>query len=188
VHKTHLEGRVLNPGSTVVTQLREDEASQRGWLLYDTAGRKFELVPVESRRFVYRKITFANALPDDIRRRVEEESKAITAQEGQAVLQKLVLSGTLAAGFGSADLKLPHLGENVFVDNSINSESLRERISQIKLSREKRKSAKELGLAMLRRKLEGTAYSLGDPELVFEQLLEGKMLEEIEKKMNAKPG
>ena len=71
----------------------------------------------------------------------------------------------------------------MFVENSMNAEGLKERIAQIKLSREKKLSAKEQGMEILRRKLEGTAYSLGDPEKVFESLIEGKFLQEIKEKI-----
>ncbi|MFA6907809.1 MAG: hypothetical protein WC263_03195, partial [Candidatus Micrarchaeia archaeon] len=80
---------------------------------------------------------------------------------------------------------LPHLGENVFVENGMNSENLKERIAQIKLSREKKLSARQQGMEILRKKLEGTGFSLGEPEQVFEALLEGngKFLAELKEKI-----
>jgi hypothetical protein len=68
----------------------------------------------------------------------------------------------------------------------MNSESLRERIGQIKLAREKKLSARSQGMEILRKKLEGTPYSLGDPEEVFESLLEGKFLEETVRSIEEK--
>jgi len=188
VHQPSLTGKVLNPGSTVVTQMRKDETGARGWLLYDTNARKQEFRPVASRQLFYVALTFDSAKPDEVRARVESEARRLLASApagAPAPLIKIVVKGTLAKGLGTADLALPHLGENVFVENGMNSESLKERIAQIKLSREKKLSARQQGMEILRKKLEGTGFSLGEPEQVFEALLEGngKFLAEIKEKI-----
>ncbi|MCX6770889.1 MAG: metallophosphoesterase [Candidatus Micrarchaeota archaeon] len=188
VHQPALTGKVLNPGSTVVTQMRKDEVGQRGWLLYDTAARKGEFKPVDSRQLFYSILAFDVAKPDDIRAAVEKEASRLAAtapKGGPEPLIKIVVKGTLAKGLGTADLSLPHLGDNIFVENGMNSENLRERIAQIKLSREKKLSARQQGMEILRKKLEGAHFTLGDPEQVFEALLEGngKFLAEIKEKI-----
>ncbi|MCX6769724.1 MAG: metallophosphoesterase family protein [Candidatus Micrarchaeota archaeon] len=188
VHKPSLTGKVLNPGSTVVTQLKQEEAGERGWLLYDTGEKKPSFMPIDSRRLCYSALIFESATPDEIKKRVEEEAKRLSGSLGASgaaklPLVKIVVKGTLAPGFGSADLRLPSLGENVFVDNAINSESLLGRIAQIKLSREKKAGARQQGMEILRKRLEGTAYSLGDPEELFEALLEGNAFASIVEKV-----
>ncbi|MBM3229732.1 hypothetical protein FJZ26_04840 [Candidatus Parvarchaeota archaeon] len=182
VHQKNLETKVLNPGSTVVTQLREDEAGQRGWLLYDTATKKADFRPIKSRELFHRVLQFENAKPDDMRAKVAEEVRLALASQPNPLI-KIVIKGTLAEGFKSSDLSLPSFGDNVFVDNSLNSENLRERIAQIKLAREKKVSAKEMGMQILRKKLEGTSYSLGDAEKLFEQLLDGSAFPQIKEKI-----
>lgn len=187
VHQKNLSSKVLNPGSTVVTQLREDEAGERGWLLYDTAARKAEFKPIKSRQLFHKALEFDHARPDEIRQKVADEARqALAAQPG--CLIKIVVKGTLADGFQTSDLKLPSFGDNVFIDNSMNSENLRERIAQIKQAREKKLSSKEMGMQILRQKLEGTSYSLGDAEKVFEQLLEGSLLAQIKETIERAPG
>ncbi|MEM2138385.1 MAG: DNA repair exonuclease [Candidatus Anstonellaceae archaeon] len=181
VHQKNLETRVLNPGSTVVTQLREDEAGQRGWLLYDTMTKTAEFKPIKSRELFHKILQFDKAKPDEIRQRVAEQVKeALAAQPNRLI--KIVIKGTLAEGFKTSNLSLPSFPDNVFVDNSLNSENLRERIAQIKLAREKKQSSKELGMQILRKKLEGTSYSLGDAEKLFEQLLDGSALPQIKER------
>ena len=182
VHQKNLETKVLNPGSTVVTQLREDEKGQRGWLLYDTATKSAEFKPIKSRELFHKVLEFDKAKPDEMRQKVADEITAALAAQPNCLV-KIVIKGTLADGFKSSDLSLPSFGDNVFVDNSLNSENLRERIAQIKLAREKKLSSKEIGMQILRKKLEGTSYSLGDPERVFEQLLDGSLLQEIKGKI-----
>lgn len=182
VHQPCLSGKVLNPGSTVVTQLREDEEGVRGWLLYNTNERKAEFRPIASRQLHYLPLEFKDAAPDEIRKKVASEAKRLLS-ETPGCLVKIVARGTLAQGFNASDLHLPDFGDSVFFENSLNSENLKERIAQIKLAREKRLSAKEQGMRILRKKLEGTAYSLGDPEKVFESLVEGNFLKEIREKI-----
>jgi len=184
VHQPCLTGKVLNPGSTVVTQLREDEVGNRGWLLYDTNTKSATHMTVKSRQLFHKILKFENALPDDIRQAVEAEVKAVLSSGlTPAPLVKIVVKGTLAQGFHTADMRLPQFGDNVFVDNNMNSENLRERIAQIKQSREKKISSKELGMRLLRKRLDGTAYSLGDPEKVFESLIAGDFLKELKEKL-----
>jgi len=186
IHKPNLSGKVLNPGSTIVTQLREDEVGQRGWLFYDTKGKAPKFVPIASRQLFHTVLRFEKATPEEIRSKIIAEAARLSSEgklNGKAPLVKIVVKGTLAEGFHAADLSIPELGEGVFVDNSLNSENLRERILQIKDAREKKKSPKEMGMEILRAKLKGTPYSLGDPEVVFESLLEGKFLAELKEKI-----
>jgi len=188
VHQPCLTGKVLNPGSTVVTQMRKDEVGPRGWLLYDTAARKAEFKPVASRQLFHSILTFESAKPDEIRARVEAEARRLLSAApagAPSPLVKIVVKGTLAPGFGTADLSMPGMGDNVFIDNSMNSENLKERIAQIKLSREKKLSARQQGMEILRKKLEEAHFTLGEPEEVFEKLLEGngKFLAEVKEKI-----
>jgi DNA repair exonuclease SbcCD nuclease subunit len=187
-HKQNLSGKVLNPGSTVVTQLREDETGQRGWLLYDTKAKSPQFRPIKSRELCRKVLEFHEGTPDEIRAAVEKEAKAAISAS-PSTLVKIIVKGTLAPGFHQVDIRLPEFGDSVFIDNSMNAESLRERISQIKLSREQKKSSKEVAMRILRQKLEGTSYSLGDPEKVFESLLDKSFLkaakERIEKETEA---
>ncbi len=177
-HKPLLSGKVLNPGSTVVTQLREDEASKRGWLLYDTTEKKPQFMPINSRPFFFSVLDFNGATPEEIRERVAKEAKRLQAKENEPIV-RIVVKGTIAKGFHSSDIGIGEFDRNTFIDNSLNSENLRHRIEQIKLAREKKLSAKEQGMAILRKKLDGTDYNLGDPEKVFESLVEGTFLQQI---------
>ncbi|MCX8175403.1 MAG: DNA repair exonuclease [Candidatus Micrarchaeota archaeon] len=182
VHKQILSGKVLNPGSTVVTQLREEEAGQRGWLLYDTSAKKGEFRPIRCRKFVYRPIDFSEATPEQISGAVAQEIKSALSESPGAIV-KLVMRGTIAKGFHAADISLPAFGESVFIENMLNSESLKEKIAQIKAERERKLSAKDLGMRILREKLSGTSYSLGDPEKLFEELLAGTALASIKERI-----
>jgi len=45
-HKVSLNGKLIIPGSTVVTQLKENEQKNKGYVIYDTKKRKYEFVPI----------------------------------------------------------------------------------------------------------------------------------------------
>ena len=182
IHKTNLNGKVLDPGSTVVTQLREDEIGPRGWLLYDTAARKGQFMPVKSRQLFRSVLEFKDATPEEINRGVENEVKRLLVGE-PAPFVKVMVRGTLAKGIGSSDLRFPSFGDNVQVENCLNSDNLKERIAQIKIARERKQSPREQGMEILRRKLEGTSYDLGDADKVFESLVEGTFLANIKEKI-----
>ena len=186
VHKPSLAGKVLNPGSTVVTQLREDETGARGWLLYDTIAKKAEFKEINARKLFHETLNFNEATPTQIRAAAEQRAKELVLR-APSCLVKLILKGTIAKGFGTADLRIPPLAPNIFIDSSMESENFRERIEKIKQAREKKLGSYEQGMSLLRSKLEGTSYSLGDPEKTFAQLLAGTFLEETRKKIEGKP-
>ncbi|MEM4633818.1 MAG: metallophosphoesterase family protein [Candidatus Anstonellaceae archaeon] len=183
-HKPFLHGKVLNPGSTIVTQLRADETGPRGWLLYDTNEKKAEFRPIKAREFIYKTIKIeSGATAEQTRTRIEEEiRKIVQASAGKRhPIVKIVIEGSLAAG--SARLKLPQFGEDVFIENKIGSESLKEKLVRIKEAWEKKIGVREIGMRILRKKLEGTSYNLGDPERLFESLIEKTAFDEIKEKI-----
>jgi DNA repair exonuclease SbcCD nuclease subunit len=188
IHKPSLGGKVQNPGSTVATILHEDEAGQRGWLLYDTDLKKAEFRQINSREFHYSALTFENATPEDVRSGAEAEAKRLAAlAKSPSALVKVVVKGTLAKGFSPSDMRLPAQADGVYFDNQMNFESLKGKIEQIKITRERKLSAQQQGMEILRRKLEGTPYTLGDPERLFESLLEGSALAEIRENIAKEP-
>jgi DNA repair exonuclease SbcCD nuclease subunit len=183
-HKPNLKGKVLNPGSTVVTQLRENEAGQRGWLLYDTKTREAKFMPIKSRTFIYKNLNFEKATPEQIKiKLLEELNNLLKDYKNENPIIKIVLRGTMSDGFQASDFQIPNFGENVFIENFINSESLKEKIEQIKKQHEQKIGIKELGIDLLRKNLAKTNYDLWEPDEVFEALLDGSLLSKIKEKI-----
>ncbi|MCX8197078.1 MAG: metallophosphoesterase family protein [Candidatus Micrarchaeota archaeon] len=179
-HKPNLTGKVLNPGSTVVTQLKKEETAKRGWLLYDTAKKEAIFREINSRQFIWRELQFSGATPQEICQAI---TQAVKETDTQANLLKLVLRGTVAEGFKMADLQLPNFGNNVFIENKLNTENLRQRIEDIKKKRGEKLGARELGMEILRKNLAKTKYNLYDSAELFAHLLEGSAFEKIRQKI-----
>ena len=118
----------------------------------------------------------------------EAEAKRLAAlAKSPSALVKVVVKGTLAKGFSPSDMRLPAQADGVYFFNQMNFESLKGKIEQIKITRERKLSAQQQGMEILRRKLEGTPYTLGDPERLFESLLEGSALAEIRENIAKEP-
>lgn len=182
-HKPNLTGKLLNPGSTVITQLRKDEIGERGWLLYDTKSKKAEFRQIASREFVWLEYEFSNATPKEVEKKVWE---VFNSYANKNKIVKVVLNGALGAGFQASDIHLPNFAEDFFVENRINSENFRERINEIRKKREQKLSVKDFGIDILKKHLANTNYNLGDPSELFASLVDGTAFEKIKEQIEKK--
>ena len=55
--------KFLIPGSTVLTQLKEGEQDDKGFILFDTQSYTYQFVKIKCRKFVFKNISFENATP-----------------------------------------------------------------------------------------------------------------------------
>ncbi len=172
VHKFHEEmaGKLIIPGSTVITQLRNDEQGERGYVIYDTEKRKGEFVAIPSRLFFYDEMKFEGASLGEIKERLESAIANRRAKRPDAIL-KIKLSGTLKEGLSASDLSLAY-SDGIYVQNNLNLESLGDRIKQLRERREEKLSVREVAVRQLREKLRGK-ITLFDPVELFEKLSEG---------------
>ncbi|MDE1865964.1 MAG: DNA repair exonuclease [Candidatus Micrarchaeota archaeon] len=98
----------LIPGSTVLTQLKDGEQGAKGFYLFDTQKRSYEFVPIESRPFVVKELDFKGASPRELKERCEREIDEISKKHNNPIV-RVKLTGTIASGFGSADMPLQEL-------------------------------------------------------------------------------
>ncbi len=96
----------LIPGSTVLTQLKEGEQEDKGFILFDTEKYTYEFVPIESRQLVFRNLSFDKADPKEVKERCEKEITEILSKSRPKPIIKLKLQGTIGAGFGNSDMPL----------------------------------------------------------------------------------
>lgn len=151
---TNVSGkRILIPGSTVITQLRKEEAKEKGFYIFDTATKKSEFVGIETREFIFRELSLSSAKPEDAigMMRREIESALSLAKRGKPVI-RLKVSGTLS---GPAQLDTSVL-EKAFsgraflaIDQSFASSSLRQKIDQLRGARQGAASLLEMENEML---------------------------------------
>jgi DNA repair exonuclease SbcCD nuclease subunit len=96
--------KFLIPGSTVLTQLKEAEQEQKGFMLFDTTTYSYEFVRINSREFVSRNIRFKDVEPKDMLEKCESEINAILAKSKDKPIIRLVLEGTIKDGFTNLDM------------------------------------------------------------------------------------
>lgn len=182
IHKTisRLDGRMLIPGSTVITQLKKDETEPKGYFLYDTVSRKAEFVPIECRKFFYEELEFKDSTGIEVNGVVGQKVEEIRKAEPNSVIA-IKIDGTLKPGLSSSDVLLDG-HPNVFLDNRLNSESLGMKLDEIKRRRQESLSARDLAVSELEKKLDGKITMFSGAEL-FEKLVEGpeEAMEYLEK-------
>lgn len=143
IHSHHvlMKGRLLIPGSTVITQLKKEEMFSRGYVLYDTQKRRHEFIPIACRPFFFEELVFQDGIPTEIRERVTRRAQELRAQHPSALI-RIVISGTLKEGFQNSDLNLETDG--IFIDNHLAQASLKANLEKIRQLREEKLSVKEI--------------------------------------------
>ncbi len=174
------EKRILLPGSTVVTQMKRSETEPKGFYVFDTATGDASFVKIDSRPFFFSEIVFENASPS----KIEEEARKKLAEmviraRGRTPLVKLKLRGTLEKGIQAQNIDLSNVekefGERMVlsIDKEFASEELREKIELLRRLREEKKGVREMGLAVLEKKLSEAGVKMPSEEL-FELLSEAR--------------
>ncbi len=183
IHKRmeKLDGKVLMPGSTVITQLKKDEMEQKGYYIYDTKARKAEFFPIECRAFFHEELEFADASEEDVRKKVREKIEELKRRDKDAVIL-IKLKGTLKEGLLSSDVALDE-SDDIYLVNELNAVDIKTKLDKIRKFREENLSVKEIAVAELEKRLEGK-IKLFRPSEFFDKLVEGseEALEYLEKK------
>lgn len=171
IHRHHQEmnGKLVIPGSTVITQLRNDEQGERGYAIYDTKAKKCEFVVIPSRLFFYNEMKFENASLQEIKERIENAIRETREKHRDAIL-KIRLAGTLREGLSASDLSLAY-SNGIYIQNNLNVEAIGEKIRRMRAQREEKLSIREVAVRELREKLKGK-ITLFDPVELFEKLAE----------------
>jgi len=172
IHETgvKLSGKFIMPGSTVITQLKEDEAKGKGYFLYDTEARKAEFVEIGSRPFFYEVMRFDGTGVQEIREGVLKRISGIKKNHPEAIIS-IRIEGASKDGASCPDINLEGY-QGVFIDNRISSDGLGAKLAKIRESRETSMSAKELALKELDGKTAGKITMFDGSEL-FEKLVSG---------------
>ncbi|MBM3229311.1 hypothetical protein FJZ26_02670, partial [Candidatus Parvarchaeota archaeon] len=175
-----MDGKFLIPGSTVVTQLREEETRQKGYIIYDTQAKTHEFVPIKTRKFFFSRLEFDHATPNDVRQKAKEELARIAKlADGEKPIIKLKLHGTLAQGFVPQDVHVEQEGgfdSIIEIDNELDLQSLKDKIELIRLARAGKMSVMDFGMSILRKEATAGGY-MGQGEWGIDEMF-GKLSEE----------
>ncbi|MGD0510210.1 MAG: metallophosphoesterase family protein [Candidatus Micrarchaeaceae archaeon] len=96
----------LIPGSTVLTQLKEGEQEEKGFIIFDTEKYTHEFIKINSRPLVFRNMEFELANPKAVKEACEKEIEQIIEKAKQKPIIKLRLEGTIDKGFSNVDMPL----------------------------------------------------------------------------------
>ncbi|MFA5050206.1 MAG: DNA repair exonuclease [Candidatus Micrarchaeia archaeon] len=174
IHKKHLklDSKLIIPGSTVITQLKEDETEKRGYFIFDTITKKAEFTEIDSREFEIIRIDFNG---EGIKE-AEEKIKNAVKNHSDNKITKIILSGNLKEGMSIREISLPN-EKNLFIENKTDSKSLREKINLIRKSGQEQATLFEDAIGQIKNKTAGKISF--DSDEFFEKLVEG--VEESEK-------
>lgn len=172
IHKRYekLNGKLIVPGSTVITQLKKEETEPKGYIIYDTSTRKAEFFPANTRRFIYEEINFDKASEKNIVEAVEAKVRELRANAPGAIIA-IKLVGTLREGLKTSDIRLRIDDPLVFISNELNAVSISEKIEEIKKLRERSTSIREFGRMRLEERLKGKIRNINATEFL-EKLIE----------------
>jgi len=96
--------KFLIPGSTVLTQLKEGEQEDKGFILFDTVKYTYEFVKIKCRQLVFKTLQFDSAEPKEIRESCEREIDKILKSSREKPIIRMKLEGTMAKGFNSTNV------------------------------------------------------------------------------------
>ncbi len=103
----HIHGRVeatvhgkklLIPGSTVLTQLKEGEQEAKGFYVYDTKSMSYEYVRINSRRFVMQKIDVGKFGSGEVVSAVEAGIESMIGGANDRPVIRVVIEGNIPRG------------------------------------------------------------------------------------------
>lgn len=165
--------KFLIPGSTVLTQLKEAEQEQKGFMLFDTAAYSYEFVRINSREFVSKTVHFEGAEPKDVLERCESEINTILARSRDRPIVRLILEGTIKDGFTNLDMPIQAVTRKyestavLSIDSSrLVSPGLESGIEDIRESRIGNVPIKELGMSLFVSKLKEIGFD--EPSMASE--------------------
>lgn len=183
---------LLLAGSTVVTQMKQNETHPKGYYLYDTDKNKATFIVVPTRPFVYAELTFNDSKPAEIEEAIRLKLDEInTAHPGQKPLVKLKLRGKLAEGFTPSQvdihLVLRDYSEKLMlsIDKELGSLALAERIEQLRKLRQEQPSSLDLGLSLLKKRLKELGVTPQELPLELEDLFQMLSTGEIDAAVDA---
>lgn len=178
-----LGGRFLIPGSTVITQLKKDEVSPRGYIVYDTKTKTHEFSPITCRAFFYEELVFDRAPIVEVKNAVEGKITSFRAQDPYAII-RIKIRGTLQENVTRSDITFTPR-PLVFIDNQLDGVTLKDKLEQIRSIKDQKISVKELALKELDEKVK-SKITLFSPRDLFDYLLQG-VDETMEYLKGAKP-
>ncbi len=179
--QTLRDGVLIIPGSTVITQMRKEETSPKGIVLFDTIKKTNEFLKIKTRQFFFREIEVDGTGAVELRKIITDEINSVISSCEGAPIIKVKVKGSLKTGFRLSDLTYDEFTGKAFVeiDSDLRENQSSKSSQLIRDMRGNKTSIKDMGLEMLKRKLSEAKCGIKDVEGLFDRLNEGKRDEVI---------
>ncbi len=174
------DATLLIPGSTIVTQLKAEEAEVPKGLYQVEVGEetKFNFIPLENnRKFFYEEIELKSDAP--IRDQIEETITRIMDEEFKKL--PIIRLKILGKETGIIDKELREIEKKysdkaiIYFAKELESEEITRKVELLRNLRERKLSVEETGLQILKKNLEDLKFgSTFDSESVFKLLSDGE--------------
>lgn len=170
IHQTliKMNGRLLIPGSTVLTQLRKDESVAKGYLLYDTKTKTVEIVPISSRPFFYEELVFNNEKASEAKQLTEAKIVELMNKAEKPII-KIKIKGNVEGDLNLSSTLLSGL-EDVYIDNELAGACLKEKLERIKNLKGETANIKDRGEKLFIEKSR-EKINIFEPREMFDHLL-----------------
>ena len=174
-------GKLLLPGSTIITQLKKLEAVHpKGWIMLETLSGKEQFIEIPNqRKFFYEKIECNHSSIVEIEQKVLKKLEECLKQNSCELIPliKIKLNGSLMNGLNSSDLDfnalLSEFNEKaiISIDRDFGLSSLKQKIQELRSMQKDKASIASMGLTILEKKLNETSFgSAFDFKRIFELL------------------
>lgn len=172
IHQTliKMNGRLLVPGSTVLTQLKKDESAAKSYIIYDTKTKLAETVPIKSRPFFYEELGLNGESFSEARNIIEKKVAGLKGKAADAII-KIKIKGKLGSEGIFSDLTFSSY-DDVYIDNELVGASLKEKLERIKNLKGDGATTKDKGEKVLIERAR-EKITMFEPAEMFEQLLSG---------------
>ncbi len=178
-YRDYGDWRYMMPGSTVITQMKKQEAERRkGFYIFDTIKKEARFIELETQRpFIFETLEFSESEASDVVTRARDLiSKVLENDFQMKPIIKIKLVGSLKAGrnVDKASIAKGFEGKAViFVDNQLESLEFMKKIEELREIHAMKKANVNLGISILRSSLKDSGYSGPDIEDIFDLLVDG---------------
>lgn len=179
----------LIPGSTVLTQLKDNEQERKGFYIFDTKTKEATFKEISCRRFIVAKIDMAGRKPAEIAESVEKTVSGIVAKDNTKPVIRIVLEGRLDDGFRKMDMKLHGISKKFKDSATVEVSDKGADGTEIQIEGARKANAsdsisvKDLGMSLFMEKLQQKKYGLkANPVELFEELASDESKEKVVKK------
>ncbi len=165
--------KFLIPGSTVLTQLKEGEQEEKGFIIFDTEKYNYEFVKINSRQLVFKNIRFEHAKPSELEAKCGKEIEHVLSTSKPMPIIKLKLQGTIDPGFSNTDMPIHSITTKysqkaiIEIDNRLVNPDMQSDIEALRDKRIGSMPVKELGMNILGSKLKEQKF---DDKLNYTEL------------------